>query len=373
MGERIGHFSNRVYTKEEHHEWALKLWERIDRDHSGSVTQQELNCDEFQDVLHAVIAPENDDEGRRAIYGRSAINVQQLMDFCFRKAGINDNGSLTFKEFKSFLRALRNQGDASHCADLVFALFDLDGTNSLDREEFLEIFRYYTGRTPTGPELQKIWGQLDRLDTGEVTKQQYIKWMQHYAPPQFTQHAPPVEGDSESGDSKLAKPSRQSVDPYSRYLPAPGMMPRSKSAATWSNTWHAPWNERFRGRDNSLLNPANPKMLKRYFSAPQTMPELSRFYSTYKGFGKHQKSIHQPPTPRQRFILSNQSQPEICPERARPGGFARNSKGDSVPWNDHWQMTQGEIQKRRVAAGSLLLRLPGKPPPCLTQGRDAAS
>jgi len=372
MAEKVGVFSNRVYSKEEHHQWAAKLWERIDRDHSGSVTQKELNCDEFQDVLHAVIAPEND-EGRRAIYGRAEINVTQAMDFCFRKADINEDGSLSFGEFKSFLRALRNQGDARHSADLVFALFDLDGTNSLDKEEFLGIFRYYTGRAPATVEFNEIWGQLDLLDTGEVTKQQYIKWMQHFAPHQFRQHAPPVEGDSESGDSKLAGPSRRAVDPYKRYFPAPGMMPRSKSSPTWSNTWHVPWNERFRGRDNALLNPANPKMLKHYFSAPQTMPELSRFYKTYKGFVKHRHSIQQPPTPRQKFILSNQSQPEICPERARPGGVARNSKGDSVLWNDHWQMTQAEIQKRRVASGSLLLRLPGKPPLCLTQGRDAAN
>merc|ERR1719352_572683 len=107
------------------------------------------------------------------------------MDFCFRKADINHDGSLSFAEFKSFLRALRNQHDEKDCADLVFALFDLDGTNSVDKAEFLEIFRYYTGRTPTTLEFKKIWEQLDSLDTGQVTKQQYIKWMQHYAPPQF--------------------------------------------------------------------------------------------------------------------------------------------------------------------------------------------
>jgi len=288
--------------------------------------------------------------------------MDQAMDFCLRKAGLNSDGSLSFKEFKSLLRALRNSFDTKSRAHIVFALFDLDGTNTIDPEEFIGIYRFFAGHGPTKPELDEIWLKLDPMDHGEVTRKEFMRWLQYHAPAEFKQHAPPVEdSSSEASIGSAARRSRQMSHQMSQttkvFRPAPGIMPRSLSAPTWTTTFHSHWNSRF------------PQFLKGQFSDPQTIPELDRFYNRYRGFAKHRAALRQPATPRQKFILSNQSQPEICPERARPGGFVRNRFGDNVLWDDRWQQNAA-ADKRRIASGTLMFRCP-KPPPLLCLGRDA--
>lgn len=379
MSKRVGAIENRALTAEEHHEWALHLWNRMDRDGSGCIDKEELNCDEFQDVLRSVIAPQNTGAGARATYGRAAQNVAQAIDFCLRKADNNNDGSLSFKEFKSFLRVLRNQNEPDHAAKLIFALFDLDGTQTIDMEEFMEIYRYYVGHRPTVQEVSKEWKNLDAEMMGEVTRAQYIRWLKTSAPKIFRQHETvahvadegpgDVDGSSSGGGStSKSSPSRKSKKIHK---PAPGMMPRDPRAATWTNSWHPIWNERFRGRDDTLVNPTLPRLQRSYFSRPQSLPELGRFYNTYAGFDSERRRFLTKSDPkRKKTVLSTDSQPEICPERALPGGTARNRHGDVVLWTDAWQTPLSQQQEAKKP-GSLLLRCPGKPPPLLYLGRDA--
>lgn len=220
-------------------------------------------------------------------------------------------------------------------------------------------------------ELTTHFGKLDRLDKGEVTRDHFARWLKYDAPPEFKQHAAAVEEEAPSEKSSTKSVSRR-VRKIHR--PAPGMMfPRSEKAEaqTWTNSWHTVWNDRFRGRDDALMNPTCPKLLKHYFSAPQTLPELDRFYSTYRGFEKHKMVLTAPAPPTKRPVLSTQSSmPEVNPERALPGGWSRNKKGHRVLWDNEWPEKASD-PKRRIGPGTLLLRCPGKPPPCLYLGRDA--
>lgn len=369
----MGVFENRSFTAEEHHEWVFKLWNRMDRDHTGSLTREKLNCDEFQDVLHAVIAPDNCGEAHRATYGRAEMHIQQALDFLLRKATLNADGSISFNEFKSFMRMLRNQGDEHDRVHLIFALFDLDGSNTINREEFIGIYSFFCGHSPTLIEVNNAFAQMDKYDKHEVTRNQFIRWMKTDAPEAFRHHAAKVEEEDKPLSPKSAKRKEKAKPKIKKiHRPAPGLFePRPDNAETWTNSWHVFWNDRFRGRDHSLMNPTCPERLKHYFSAPQTLPELEHFYCNYKGFEKHYRDFYRKEPPKRRPVLSTESKTlDVNGERARPGGTATNSKGDPVLWNDQWQDKASDYTQR-VKPGSLLLRCPAKPSPILLLGRDA--
>lgn len=366
---RVGAFENRSYTKAEHEEWAAKLWRRIDRDESGSVTREELNCEEFQDVLRAVIAPETAGEAH-ATYARAEIHIEQALDFCLRKTHVNGDGSLSFKEFKSFMKILRDQDNAHSRVQLIWSLFDLDGSNTIDKEEFVGIYSFFSGHQPTKPEVEEAFRLMDKLDKKEITQKQFTWWIENAAPAAFRQHSHAIEHDGESTASSTSRVSNK----VKIHRPAPGLFkPLSTKQAeeTWTNTWKSHWNERWRGRDHTLMNPTLTPGLKHYFSAPQTLPELDRFYSTYQGFGKHRKRLHEPLPERPRPILSQQAKTlDVNVERALPGGTSRNAKGALVLWDNEWPDKASDF-KMKPWPGSLMLRCPGKPPPLLLLGRDA--
>lgn len=368
MAHRLGVVPDRPLTAEEHNEWALKLWERMDRDGSGSMTAEELNCDEFQDVLKSVIAPDLVGKvGAKATYGRSCINIEQTIAFCMQKAGQNQDGTLSFKEFRSLLRMLRNDNMASSTGNLIFALFDLDGNQTLEKEEFMEVFRFYLGHRPTLAQFEEEWGTLDKEGAGFVTREQYTTWLQRNKNPIFRQHAPPVALGSDSGSvaSRSGAP-RRATRPY---RPAPGLTPESFAEGGFK----PPWNPRFRGQDTTLINPAMPRRMKSYFSRPASLPELRRFYTTHIGFQQYAKRVHEPEVPRKQGVLSNDTQPMTHPERHTPGGTMRRrgaSTGEIVPWNDGWQ-TPRSNKVKKWEPGANLLRSTGKGPAFLFQGRDA--
>merc|ERR1719408_95129 len=99
----------------------------MDRNNSGSITRDELDCEEFREVLRGVLTPHKAALGTGgAGYARVQQHTEQAVDFCLRKADFNHDTSLSFEEFKAFLVILRSQQGAAHTADLIFALFDLD-------------------------------------------------------------------------------------------------------------------------------------------------------------------------------------------------------------------------------------------------------
>merc|ERR1712216_693583 len=110
----------------EHHTWARTIWERMDRDGNEKLTASELNCDEFRQALRRAMGAA-DIEGHAVTYARSTMHIDSLIELCFKKANQNVIvGTLTFHEFRNFMRILRNPEDGKNPAKLIFALFDLD-------------------------------------------------------------------------------------------------------------------------------------------------------------------------------------------------------------------------------------------------------
>mmetsp|Transcript_133399 Transcript_133399/g.333035 ORF Transcript_133399/g.333035 Transcript_133399/m.333035 type:complete len:421 (-) Transcript_133399:129-1391(-) len=345
-------------------DWALKLWRRMDRDQSGSITKQELNCDEFQQVLKSVLVPEGS-ASTSVTYARSEQNVEQALSFCLRKADQNNDGTLSFEEFKAFLRVLCNQKLAQHKANLIFALFDLDGSQTIDKEEFREIYRYYLGHHPTAEQFAEQWDKLDVHGVGEATLAQYTRWLQSSADPLFKQYAPPVEGLDEDED-EVGSGDKVSLDTVEGLL-AHRRRIRSR---------HRPeWNEAFNQRDISKNNEVTPKQMKRYFSRPQSLPDLKKYINRHSTrFDSLQKQLARPPDPKPVRVLSTDTQglPEIMPQRHGVGGSMRDKHGRQLEWIDRqtprW-LSHGEGASR-VRPGSLSLRSPGPPPAYAWKGKD---
>lgn len=89
----------------------------MDRDNNGAISKKELDCSEFRQVLRKVLTPDTEhDAGGGSTYARAATNQEQALALCLRKADINDDGRLSFDEFKAFLWALRQEKfRTGHC------------------------------------------------------------------------------------------------------------------------------------------------------------------------------------------------------------------------------------------------------------------
>jgi len=321
----------------EHHEWATKMWHRMDRDGSGFITRGELDCEEFRSIIRAILAPGGGVGMGGAHYARAEMNMKEAISFCLRKADINCDNSISFGEFESFTWCLRSKDLARNTSHLIFALFDLNGDNRISQNEFREIFRFYTGRAPAELELQREWGRLDKAGEGRVTQAQYIRWLQTSANPVFRQHAPPVDESLESVDAMAKSPPNR--------VPRAGLGGRKE------------WNQRLAEANPNVRCPIGRRS---YFSRPQSLPELTRYYKEHRGFRRHKESMARPEPRKLPHVLSTGSLQHLQ-ERALPGGHMLNRfSGQTEAWEDHWQTPRS--MKPRVRPGSMLLRT-SEPPP----------
>lgn len=353
---------------EEHEMWAKKLWTRMDRKKSDIITAEELNCDEFFQIIRYILAPQVADSGV-ASYGRSEVNALQTVTYCMKKADKNEQGFLTFKEFEAFLLELRGaiHKDKEVVAELVFALFDYNGDLWLEESEFREAFRYFVGHRPTEDEFHKQWTVLDLKRVGRVRVPEYALWLRTAASAEFRRYAPAVLGALKHSPSARKKSSPAAPLPF---RPAPGVVP---PYADQLPELIPLWNERWGTKDPSEQNAAfrGNKRMKTWFSRPQSLPELKRFYETYDGFSSNRRRLALPEDPVPKVVLSTDSVMSLsAPGASRhvSGGSMRNSRGEVVPWREN---TPRALRKVVWEPGSLLLRVPGAPPPHLYLGRDA--
>lgn len=323
-------------TPRRHHEWATMMWNRMDRDHSHAISREELDCEEFRSVLHSILVPKSGAHTGGSTYARAEMNMNQAINFCLRKADLNDDNKLSYREWEAFLLMLRQTHLAKHTANLIFSLFDLDQDGNIDVGEFREIFRFYLGHKPTEEEFQQEWGRLDSAGRQYVTREDYIRWLQTSTNPIFQQHAPPEEqdlGHSHSGPLPALQGSSSFIRPR--------------------------WNQRF----NASANPNShcPPQQRAYFSRPQSLPELTRHYESHRGFRKHHSSLQRPEPRKRSPVLSTSTGVELLQERALPAGYMRDpTTGMRNQWRDNWQTP--ECMKPRIQSGTLDLRCMGTPP-----------
>lgn len=323
-------------SPEQRREFAWRLWTRIDRDGSGEITRDELDCEEFHSVIRSIVAPESGGNMGGALYMRARTNMAQALQFCLRKADINADRSLTFREFESFLTVLRGPQSDDTTAELVFSLFDLDGDFHIDMNEFHELLRFFLAHEPTETQFREEWARLASEGEEKVTRQRYIRWLQTSTNPSFRAFAPPNVRRSASGG--VAKP-------------------RSRSAAgVYSMKERPKWNKHFTpGLNPGHINDALPEGKRRYFSRPQSVPELARWCGNYIGCEKKQMQLSLPPPPKgtsalfPKILSSEGGTPLMMPERHNPGGIMRSHRtGEQAVWEEHWQVPARFKQRPRA-------------------------
>jgi len=322
---------------EEHDVWCQRMWARMDRNHDENITTAELDCEEFRAVLRGVLAPQTSATTGGSLYTRVEMNMNQALNFCMRKADLNDNAELSFPEFKAFMMYLRQHHVKKHTADMIFSLFDLDGDNSITESEFREIYRFYLGHMPREEEFQREWARMDIRGLQKVSKAGYILWLQTSQNPVFKQHAPTESRSPESTVEKL-----------------PGLTRGNQSLRM-----RPKWNQRFNAGANP--NPASHPGQRQYFSRPQSLPELTRYFDTHRGFKTATKQLAQPLPMKPRAPLSTDTGFELLPDRSSPAGTMRDRRTGKVQkWRDDWQ-TPAAV-KMHYQPGTLDLRCPGPPP-----------
>lgn len=338
----------------EHHEWCLGMWKRMDRDNSGLITKQELDCEEFRNVLKSVLVPNSHTTGG-ALYARAQTNQEQVLRFCMRKADLNNDGSLSFEEFKSVMRCLREETLEKHTANLIFAMFDLDGDQAISENEFREIYRFYLGHNPTFAEFSDEWARLNSNLSGCVSREMYIRWLQSSQNPVFRHHAPGVRGSisAEQADVNAAGASDEAVvattstpklvtsssSSFERQLPAKLGSPALRRSG--SDFFKRPkWNQRFNNNAGADPNLVLPQGERRYFQKPQTLKELGRFYNTHTGFERQSRLLSAPDPPKKLRVVSTDTADVTLAFRHRPAGTMREfaASGEVLLWEDRWQL-----------------------------------
>lgn len=340
----------------EHDAWAAKVWSRMDRDRNGFISRSELDCEVFRSIIKSILSPNQGANTGGVPYERVESNVIQAVNYCFRKADLNSDRMLTFTEFRNFTLYLRHQDQGHNTGTLIFALFDLDSDGKLSESEFREVYRFYMGKNPTEEQFQEEWGRLDAEANQFVTLPEYVKWLQTSTNPTFRQHAPmtvPAEVDLAFSPDPSRASSRSGL---------PSLLRRKKEAI------RPPWNPRFNiGLDFNLHC---CKGRRKFFSRPQSLPELTRHYQTHRGFDSNFSKLLSEMAPRKSPILSNDSTGfEFQRERSLPGGTMRNpDTGRLTPWEDHWQPPL--CLKSQYNPGTLDFRCPGPPPKWMYMDED---
>mmetsp|Transcript_65858 Transcript_65858/g.182511 ORF Transcript_65858/g.182511 Transcript_65858/m.182511 type:complete len:435 (+) Transcript_65858:88-1392(+) len=307
-------------------EWILKMWKRLDRDLSGTITREELDCEEFHNIVLAAVAPATQSGTGGALYSRAQLNMTEAIRYCVRKADQNDDRVLGFAEFRSLIKTLRDPYVQTHGAYLAFALFDLDCSLSIDKMEFREVMRFFMGHNPTEVQFQEEWGRLaPEGQHDRVTRDEYIRWLRTTPSPVFHQHAPPEPRDVERTE----------------------VLPQATSAHSQSSGLRdrPRWNKRFNPTVNPLhMNDFRPQGLRAYFSTSQSLPELQRYYDTYpEAFRAHRARLMAPPEPEPacaiwpKSLSTEGGTPLMLPTRHEPRGLMRDHRTGRVElWDDNW-------------------------------------
>mmetsp|Transcript_28761 Transcript_28761/g.72235 ORF Transcript_28761/g.72235 Transcript_28761/m.72235 type:complete len:424 (+) Transcript_28761:71-1342(+) len=378
-----------VFSPREHHAWASRVWLRMDRDNSGFLTRQELDCEEFRSILRKALAPNTGSCMGGAKYARAQMNMDQAVYFFMRKADVNSDNSISFREFKSLMQVLRQGHGAVDTADMIFALFDLDTDGRIDQDEFREIYRFFLGHEPPLQEFMEEWGRLDCEGAGMVSRDQYITWLQTSANPIFRWHSPGIEtpknasgsnavgattgGSSHSGS--MAEPERERGkwrpwDDYRHFCwsePTKGKPNHTKmkfrdtgrvtngsfgrrrtaSAAAFNHEIVRPeWNQNLAtSHPNWPDKDGKPRQIvgrRKFFSRPQSLPELKRHLDSRPGFNDLSQEMFRKEKSRQTALLSHEhsggaAQILSVASRGKPDGYMRHPvTRERKAWDDKW-------------------------------------
>eukprot|EP00929_Paragymnodinium_shiwhaense_P053566 TRINITY_DN26818_c0_g1_i1.p1 TRINITY_DN26818_c0_g1~~TRINITY_DN26818_c0_g1_i1.p1 ORF type:complete len:860 (-),score=170.50 TRINITY_DN26818_c0_g1_i1:232-2811(-) len=157
-------------SRQQHAEWAFSAFRKLDDNKSGYVVRNELETERFADVMRECIGMHIPDME----------HLKPLADYVMKHADKSQDLRISQREFFNFTWRLRHIGaDASLTTDLLFALFDADGSGYLDSSEFDEVFNFESrgGKGASSPEhIKSVLREVDADGDGQVSKAEYRRW-----------------------------------------------------------------------------------------------------------------------------------------------------------------------------------------------------
>jgi hypothetical protein len=72
------------------------LWDRLDRVHNDYLSKQELDCEDFHNVIRAAVTNPSKNIGAvvgGAAYSRAVLNMKEAVNLCIRKVDANSDGT----------------------------------------------------------------------------------------------------------------------------------------------------------------------------------------------------------------------------------------------------------------------------------------
>jgi len=169
-----------VKISDDHHQWCVARWIRLDRDGDGDLAREELNTETFFDLIREVMGSSADD------HIHIKINVAQFVKWFQNRADSNNDKRLSFDEFEiitDVIKTAPSMHDRSArrmWAEAAFALFDINGDNMIDREEFCQLYAFFVGYRPKEADLEKAWITLDKKGNQQVNRRTFIDWAMTY-------------------------------------------------------------------------------------------------------------------------------------------------------------------------------------------------
>jgi hypothetical protein len=264
-----------THEQPSHSEWSRRRFRRLDRKNTGLLSDAVLTSEEFVKVVKEAIGV--------PLQSHAVMTAGGLRDWMLRHVQYDANkdsavtkGGLDCEAFSALTWKLKHLSTHPRLeASFIFAIFDSDGDGKINREEFKQIYQFFTKQTAPAQTILKLWVELDDLKRGFLDKRQYMKWLQRDVRQiedlglvTSTSSLWAIPEEPESPDAAAAMNSTTSMF-KSKALSSVFEFFKAAKTARSENSSSRSWFPRHHISDN-MLNDAIHPYLRDYFSRPRS-------------------------------------------------------------------------------------------------------
>lgn len=166
---------------EYHRQWSERAFAQLDANKDGELERRELNGRIFDRLMRELLSE----------HLPQSFDTNAFRQFIIRLGDVDGNGFLSRGEFQFFTWRLKCMDqDLDLEADFIFSIFDADRDGRLSRNEFTQLFKFWSkDNLPNSPGassqayIDKQYKELDKDGDGFITKQEFKIWSSGFLTP----------------------------------------------------------------------------------------------------------------------------------------------------------------------------------------------